>query len=109
MAAVPSNEQARVCEIARQMISGEISLIDGCREINDLRWDLDNGGLDRRFDDFVEFERRCFTIPPAKSRHLWSKKALERCDALETEIIAKHGAELRASCKRLLDSYKDDA
>lgn len=94
-----------VVELATRIISGDLDFIDGCRLINDLRWELDDDGLDDRFEYFVLFEKKCFSIPPKESRHYWSETALEKYDAQEAELRSSCLDEFKNQCRRLIASY----
>ena len=95
--------------IAKRIVTGELDIIEGCRLINDLRWDLDNDGLDNRFDYFVQFEMKCYSIPPTESRSRWSESVLEKYDTLANQLRSEHTNDFFAECKQLIASYETTA
>ena len=98
-----------VVSICKRIIARELDLIEGCRLINDLHWDLDNDGLDDRFDYFVQFERKCYEIPPQESRSRWSQAALGKYDAQAEMLRSEYTDEFLGECTRLIVSYENAA
>ena len=96
-----------VSSLCSRILDGELDLIEGCRLINNLRWDLDSDGFDDRFDYFVGFEMKCYAIPPKESRERWSKEALKRYDALAGELKCENEKEFLEQCRVLKKSYED--
>jgi len=94
-----------VVDIAARMLSGEIELIEGCRLINDLRWDLDADGHSRHFDEFVAFEQQAFSFPSREARKLWNAEYLAELDREAEALLAERGPRLRKACEELIRSY----
>lgn len=105
---INSDEQRnieRAVAVARGMLAGEIDLIRGCKQLNDLRWDLDDDGLDERFDPFVVFEGELPLLPPPESRHLWNPDHLSSIEARASSLAEEWRSAILSACRRLLRLY----
>ena len=108
MASGATDQSPQVVEavgIARQIISREVGLVEGIRKLNDLAWDLDDDGLDARFDAFRQFESKVLNVPPITAREHWSPTALSAVDAQVATFEAIHRPEVEAACRALIQSY----
>jgi hypothetical protein len=108
MAATAPDDSTQVLEaiaLARQIISRQVSLIEGVRRINDLAWDLDDDGVDPRYDVFRQFESKVLNVPPSSARAHWNPTALANVDAQAAILEAEHRLGVEAACRSLIESY----
>ena len=99
----------QVIDIARRILSGDLDPIEGCRQINEHRWDLDNDGLDPRFDAFVEFDRRTMSFPSRSARHLYNPEYLASLDAEAEAFLSAALPIFFQACRQLIHSFGEDA
>ncbi len=74
----PRNEievetRRRVVALARSMLAGELSFMEGAVEVASLRTRI---GGDDDFDAFVVISSETYHLPLLAQRHLWSERAL---------------------------------
>lgn len=98
-----------VIAIARRILSGDLDPIEGCRQINEHRWDLDNDGLDARFDAFVQFDQKTMAFPSESARHLYNADYLAELDARAQAFLSEARPIFLEACRELIRSYGEDA
>jgi hypothetical protein len=70
--------RAQIVSVARLMLEGTRSFIEGAREINSLRHEAEVAESDADFDVFVAIDSETDALPIGNVRKYWSPTALER-------------------------------
>lgn len=105
MASDPDSQVMEAVAVARRILSKKVGLIEGVRKLNDLAWDLDDDGLDTRFDVFRAFESKTLGFPPESARERWNPNALVKIDAQTQNLENEHRPSIDAACRALIRSY----
>ena len=95
----------RVIEIARGMISGQISIVEGSRQLALLSPEVTGKDLDPDFVPFIGIDSESDHIPLGEVRERWSKEGLERMDAEQREIEDHHRTWAIEASHKLLERY----
>jgi hypothetical protein len=102
----PDPTMGRIVEIARAMLAGRVSFIEGSREISEmvpgeLRDDPD-------IIPFIAVDSETDTLPLGDQQELWQPKALEKLKPKidRAEQWAKDAA--TSHCMHLIERFKDD-
>ena len=69
----------RAIAIARRMVGGELGVIEGCRTLSSMRWELEAEMADQ-FLPFVAIDSETDDLPIGAVRDLWDLDALARKD-----------------------------
>ena len=89
-------------EVARQIIAGEVGLIEGVRVIVRLQSEIGAGRLDEDFVPFVAVDSETDSLPIGSARELWDSKALLSQDAEINKAEAIYSKTIRDACKKLI-------
>src|SRR5689334_9630297 len=90
-------------EILELMIAGEVGLIDGTRQLVDMRHSLfGHAAKDRSFDRLFEFEARTNHLPIGRERQEWDSTALVAKDKEIAVAEAEARVEVLTACRALL-------
>jgi hypothetical protein len=96
----------RIVEIARQMLDGNIGIVDGCTAICKARTGLEIAQLQNAvLLPFISFESEMHNFPLGESRKSWSEQALRAKDTRLKEIITTAEPEILDACRTLLDHW----
>ena len=104
-----SRAQARpaASEILELMIAGELGLIEGARQLVDMRHSLfGHAANDRNFDQLFEFEARTNHLPIGRERQEWDPIALAAKDKEIAVAEAEARVEVVSACRALLSTLR---
>ena len=94
-------------EILERMIAGELGLIEGARELVDMRHSLfGHAANDRNFDRLFGFEARTNHLPVGRERQEWEPSALAAKDKEIAVAEAEARAEVISACRALLFTFR---
>ena len=98
--------RARIVEIARNMLNGQVSIVDGCVAICRARVDLDDTQLQNELLlPFIAFESEMHNFPIGGARKYWNETILKDRDARLLEIVDAASPEILDACRVLLDRW----
>ncbi|EAZ90476.1 DUF2489 domain-containing protein [Crocosphaera chwakensis] len=104
--------KSEIIETAKKMIENKIDLIEGCRRIDDLKYELDfrdqSLDTDDDFDDaFLTFKgvtSETDDIPIGEAmRNTWHPDSLARLDVKKEEYLAKVKNRILDDCRQIID------
>ena len=94
-------------EVLDLMIAGELGLIEGTRQLVDMRHSLfGHAGNDRNFDRLFEFEARTNHLPIGRERQEWDPVALAAKDHEIAVAESEARAEVLSACRALLSTLR---
>ncbi|MCE9589756.1 MAG: hypothetical protein K8S99_04460 [Planctomycetes bacterium] len=93
--------QEHACEIAQQLLDGDISLIDACRNI---QRPLDELGLraDRDFKAFILIDSEADVYPHGTERQYWNKDVLAERDRELLDFERDYRPAAKEACRAVL-------
>ena len=100
-------QRRRVAELARDILAGDIDVLDGSAKIVSLRDELD---IDRNDDDlmaFVVVDSETDTLPVGKEALNWSEDALARKQPVLERARSWAIDVVRQPCENLLARFGD--
>ena len=103
MKAIESPE-ARIAGIAQKMLSSEVHLVEGSRQLVQLIARLDERE-DELFAPIVAVESVTDDLPLGEARLHWSEEALRTKDAAVSAYLHSIRAEILGACKALVRRY----
>ena len=74
------SQKERAVEIARQIVQGEMSIIEGSRFLSSIANEIDPSHDDDDFKTFIGIDSETDHLPIGTVRQLWNKEALEKKD-----------------------------
>jgi len=92
--------------VARAMLDGRMDLIEGCRRILALRFQV-NGSDDEAFVPFQGFDSQTDHLPKGDARNRFAPELLERFDAEEEEFLEAAKTEILRSCQDIVGRFAD--
>jgi len=92
----------RVVEIARQVILGTLGVIEGSRELSQLRHAVSDNDHDPDFSFFVALDSETDDLPLGSVRTHWAAYALAKKDEQIRRIEADTRDEALQHCERLV-------
>lgn len=96
----------RILSLCRQMLAGDLDLVEGCSAICFARAGLPAALLDSPLlMPFVAFESDLHSFPIGESRKYWNTRALEEHDRRLAAIVEKARPGLLDSCRALLTTW----
>ena len=96
----------RIREIARKILTGDIGIVEGSREICRARSGLPDSQLQAEvLHPFIAFESELHDFPIGESRKYWSEKALAEKDGELEHMVADAEREIRGACVALLKAW----
>jgi len=107
MSIEPKVEEIRrqMVQIARDMLGGDVSFIEGARLISRLRWDAKLPEFDRDIDLFVGISSETEALPVGEERRHWAPEALIRLQP-EIEKAERWAQKIgRPACKKVIDRF----
>ncbi|HVR64908.1 MAG TPA: DUF2489 domain-containing protein [Polyangia bacterium] len=97
--------RAEVVNLARRVLSGDLSILLAARELSRLRFSVGGDEWDPDFIQFVAIDSETDHLPVGQARQHWASEALVEKD----EEIARAEAWARdgglTACQRLLDRF----
>lgn len=100
----------RIAHLARSISMGEISILEGCRQVM-----LERGGLaaediqDADLMVLVAVESELEDVPSAEGRSLWAPDSLRIVDEQANAYLSTVQAEVVRSCQSLSERWAGDA
>ena len=99
--------KARIVEIARKMLTGDVGIIEGAQEICRARSGLPESQLQADvLLPFIAFESELHNFPLGESRKYWNQEVLAEKDIQLNQIVTRAGPELRSACIELLNAWR---
>lgn len=97
--------RAKVVDLARRVISGDLSILLAARELSRLRFSVGGDEWDPDFIQFVAIDSETDHLPIGPVRRHWAPDALveEDQEIARAEAWAREGGLL--ACKRLIDRF----
>ena len=92
--------------VARAMLDGRMDLIEGCRQILALRFQV-NGSDDEAFLPFQGFDSQTDHLPKGDARNGFDPELLTRFDAEEEEFLQLAKTEILRSCQDILGRFEE--
>jgi predicted regulator of Ras-like GTPase activity (Roadblock/LC7/MglB family) len=99
-------QQKEVVRIARQMLSGDLGVVEGARFLMHLRPSVSRNPFDPDFLPFAAIASETDTIPIGKQRDLWAPGALERKDRELGQAEELHRPTAHAACRVLIKRFE---
>lgn len=96
---------ARVEAAAKDILSGELEILEGCRLIAELSWDLDQRES-KLFSTFIAVDSETEHLPQPGARHLWSQEALVSKDAELARYLERSRDDILAACRQLIEALR---
>ena len=94
-------------EILELMLAGELGLIEGARQLVDMRHSLfSHAANDRDFDRLFEFEARTNHLPVGHERQEWEPAALAAKDHEIAAAESEARVEVLSACRALLSTLR---
>lgn len=100
--------EARITGIAQEMLSGEVGLVEGSRQLVQLFGRLDERG-DELFTPIVVLESETEDLPLGEARLRWSEEALRRKEAAVGAYLREVQAEILEVCEALVRRYSGES
>jgi hypothetical protein len=97
----------QIVTIARSILSGEIGIIAGARQINGWRFDV-GAEHDPDFLLFVGLDSETDHLPVGESREHWSAEALQAKDAEIARCESFYRTRALEACRRLIQKYESE-
>jgi hypothetical protein len=98
--------RARIVDVAKKILSEDIGIVDGSREICRATLGLPDSQLQAdALLPFIAFESELHNFPIGESRKYWNEKALAEKNIQLKQIVAKAEPELRSACVALLKAW----
>jgi hypothetical protein len=97
----------RAIALARRILAGEIGLIEGCRALSSMRWELGDDVRDR-FIPFVAIDSETDDLPIGAVRDLWQPDALARKDLEISRCEQLYRTQVAEACMALIESLGPD-
>jgi hypothetical protein len=97
----------RAIAVARRILAGEIGLIEGCRALSSMRWELWDDVRDR-FIPFVAIDSETDDLPIGAVRDLWQPDALARKDLEISRCEQLYRKQVAEACMALIESLGPD-
>jgi hypothetical protein len=95
-------------ETAKAFIEGRIGLIEGCRKLNGLAFDLvPHWAEDQDFVVFGAVASQTDELPVGSARQYWDALALKREDARIADAESQCREQGLTACRRLLERLRD--
>jgi predicted regulator of Ras-like GTPase activity (Roadblock/LC7/MglB family) len=98
-------QQKEVVRIAREMLSGDIGVIEGARLLVGLRPTVTRDSLDPDFLPFAAISSETGNFPIGKQRDLWAPSALEQKDKEIRQAEELHRPSAHAACRVLIKRF----
>jgi hypothetical protein len=98
----------QIVTIARSILSGELGIIAGARQINGWRFDV-RAEHDPDFLFFVGLDSETDHLPIGESRQHWSAEALRAKDAEIAQYESFYRTRALEACKSLIQKYESKA
>ena len=95
-------QRVRALDAARAIISGQRSVIDGCRFLTALRFELELPDVSKDFDPIVGIDSDSDHLPVGESRQYWAADALERKDIEIAEFESSYREYAIQACAVLI-------
>ena len=92
---------SRAIELARELIAGELGIIEGCRELSSLRHAFGDPFAED-FLPFVAIDSETDDLPIGPVRREWNAEALARKDIEIARCEAIYKSQAIEACKRLI-------
>ena len=96
----------QIADIAHEMLSGKVGLVEGSRQLVQLF-----GRLDERDDELlapiIALESETDDLPLGEVRLHWSEEALQRKDAAVADYLREVRAEILKTCEALVRRYSN--
>ena len=100
-------QRRRVAELARQILDGEIDVLDGSCKIASLRWEIEVEDWDQDFKAFAVVSSETDHLPIGDETLNWSDEALVRKEP-ELKRSREWAMEtVRAQCASLVARFAD--
>ena len=100
-------QRRRVAELARQILDGEIDVLDGSSKIAALRWEVEVEESDQDFLAFVGVESETDHLPIGIAALNWSDEALARKEPALQRARDWAIETVRAECASLVARFAD--
>jgi hypothetical protein len=98
-----TSTSAQATDVINGMLTGTIGLIEGARQIVDLRHGLfAHGEIDPDFGVILEFQTKTLHLPVGAVRQYWSAAALAEKDREIAAVEASARPSILAACQALL-------
>ena len=94
----------RVVQVASRVIAGEIGVIEGARELNQLGHEIADD-FDADFMTFKAIDSETDHLPVGEVRRLWSRPALLEKDREIREAEDLHRRDGEEACRKLIRRY----
>ena len=92
----------RIASIAATMITGHVDLLEGCRAIVQLRWNLSEpDSTDPDLLYLLAVEDELEDVPAGDVRQRWAPEALAEKDRRKAEYLSRARGEILRSCQVL--------
>jgi hypothetical protein len=102
----PEDAQLAAVQTARNLISGDISLLDGCVHLSQLSHQLvPDWRLDPDLVIFGVVASDCDHLPLGEVRKLWSRDALVKADAEIEKLTAFYQTRVFDACISLIARF----
>ena len=98
------NKHNKLLELANAMISGNVNLIDGCREMVEISR-IPDYSEDSIFIIFVGVDSETDDIPRGHVRKAFAEEALKKLDNEADEYIQRVKPEIIKACEDLIKKY----
>jgi hypothetical protein len=99
----PEVARWEIITTARQMLSGEVDLVEGCRAILKYRNQLVDP-MDSLFLTLEGVESETDDFPTGRAREAWDPEALHGKDQEKEEYLRRARAALLEACKRIISA-----
>src|SRR5664279_2506097 len=73
-------QRSRVAALARDILTGNVDVLEAAHEIAHLRWEIEAPDNDAALDLFVGIESETDALPIGEERQHWSSEALARLE-----------------------------
>ncbi len=97
--------EARIADKARQVLSGDVGIVEGSRQLVQLAGRLDERD-DVLFAPIVAVESETEDIPFGETRLHWSEESLRRKDEAVAAYLNEIRAEILKVCRELVQRYR---
>jgi hypothetical protein len=99
---------AKIVALAKSIISGEVGVVAGARQLSALRFDVD-AELDPDFMFFVGLDSETDHLPVGETRSRWNSEALHAKDEELARLEAFTRERAVQVCRSLIQKYEPSA